>query len=166
MQTIEAEQGQNLCPSLLRHPQTLQHSELIFLIGHPKGRTKAALLGKVPQHFEAESMQGPSSDVLRGIAPRFLEPHGDLFSRLVGEGDGQDSPGWNPELLDEMLDPTDQTVGLSGTRPGHDQHRTERGLDGTALLEGGLEAHACTAFPLSARAQPAIVSANSSMTWS
>src|SRR6188472_578298 len=166
LQAIETEQGQDLGPSLFRHPQSLQHPELVFLVRHSETGAQSALLGKVSQHLEAQSVKRSPSDVLRRVPPRLAEPQGDLFSCLVGKGDSQNPARGDSELLDEMLDPTNQAVGLAGTGPRHDQHRAQRGLDGKALLDSGVETHARTASPPSARAQLTMASASSSMTWS
>src|SRR3954447_9629693 len=163
---VKAEQCQDLGPSLFRHPQSLEHSQLVLLICHAETGTQTALLGKIPQHLEAQAVESPPSDVLRGVPPCFAEPQGDFLSRLVGERDGQDPARGNSERMDEVLDAADQTIGLAGAGSGHDQHRTQRGFDGTPLLNGGLETHASAALPLSARAQATMASASSSMTCS
>ena len=85
------------------------------------------------QDAEAERVQRPPGDVLRGEPDGGTEPGGDLFRRPVGEGDGADPVGWEGALLEEMSHPADETVGLTGAGAGYDEDGTERGLDRVAL---------------------------------
>jgi hypothetical protein len=62
-----------------------------------------------------------------------LEARRDLVGGLVGEGDGADAPRLEPVPRDQPRDPRDQAERLARTRPGHDEHGAERGLDGLAL---------------------------------
>jgi hypothetical protein len=117
--------------------------------------------GEVAEDFEAEGVQGTSGDTLVHSTPRLTQAGSNFLGSLVGERDGKDSPGGKVEAADEMLYAADQAIRLprAGTRDYQD--RTEWSFDGSALLEGRLEAHGRGRAPIKAPAHSAMASANS-----
>ena len=81
-------------------------------------------------------MERASGEILSGAAEGAVEPDRNLFGGPVGEGDGTDPLRQEAELGDQVLDPPDEAVGLSGPGAGHYQHGSQVGLDGLTLLVG------------------------------
>jgi hypothetical protein len=123
LQPVEAKKGQDLGATLLGNPESLQDAQLIIMIGDPEPGTETTPPGKVPQNLEAEGVQGATGDVLAITTAGFTQSGSDLLGCLVGEGDRKYSPRRYVQAGDEMLDPTDQTIGLSRSGSGQHQER-------------------------------------------
>ena len=86
------------------------------------------------QDAHAGRVEGADPDALRAKADDIVHPLPHLPGRLVGEGDGQDVPGIDPPLLDEVGDPVGQDPGLPGACPGQDEERALRVVYSLPLL--------------------------------
>ena len=98
------------------------------------------LEGVVGHHRGAEGVVGADGDV--GVGPEGvpnLAPQ--VGGRLVGEREPEDLVGAHLPRIDEVEDALRHHRGLAGARPGDEELRRRRGLDGLTLLGGQLERH-------------------------
>ncbi len=79
-----------------------------------------------------EGAQREATTARRTDKPLQSLPH--LAGRLVGEGDGHDTPGGDAELPHQPGDAVGEHAGLATARPGQHQHRAIGGGDGFLLL--------------------------------
>ena len=85
------------------------------------------------KHRMTESVQRAAGDLVGSGADGAAEALGNLISRLVGKGDSANPTRRHVPLLDEVSDALYQTKCFAGAGTGHDEHGSQRGLDGVTL---------------------------------
>ena len=118
-------------PELLQ--ARLDEAHLVLVVVDREARRVPEPLGLPSEHPPARRVEREDPDRARGRAEHPLEPLAHLPRRLVREGDREDLIRADLQVFDEVCDPVGEHARLPRARPGDDEQRAFRVLDGLAL---------------------------------
>ena len=124
LQLVAAEEPEELRLALGADAEPAEDPLLVVLVGEAEAAAQLHQGGVLAEQREAEGVERAAVDLVGGSADLAAEPGGDLVGGLVGEGEGADPLRLDLQDLDEIGDPPDQAVGLTGAGAGDYQDWT------------------------------------------
>ena len=117
----------------------LDDGDLVVVVVDDEAAGDADGFAVAAQDADAEGVEGAEEEALGVVGEERFDAVTHLAGGFVGEGDGEDAPGGDALLLDEVGDAVGEDAGLAGAGAGEDEEGAGGGGDGGGLggVEGG-----------------------------